>query len=79
MNKGVVKRILLYTSKYKLYLISAFVFAVFSVCLTLLGPVLTGGAIDYIIGKGNVDFGSVGKSLSDLSVQQQVWLFFSGL
>lgn len=66
MNKGVVKRILLYTSKYKLYLISAFVFAVFSVCLTLLGPVLTGDAIDYIIGKGNVDFGSVGKILIGL-------------
>ena len=66
MNKGVVKRILLYTSKYKLYLISAFVFAVFSVCLTLLGPVLTGEAIDYIIGKGNVDFGSVGKILIGL-------------
>lgn len=66
MNKGVVKRILLYTSKYKLYLISAFVFAVFSVCLTLLGPVLTGDAIDYIIGKGNVDFDSVGKILIGL-------------
>lgn len=66
MNKGVVKRILLYTSKYKLYLISAFIFAVFSVCLTLLGPVLTGDAIDYIIGKGNVDFGSVGKILIGL-------------
>lgn len=66
MNKGVVKRILLYTSKYKLYLISAFVFAVFSVCLTLLVPVLTGDAIDYIIGKGNVDFGSVGKILIGL-------------
>ena len=66
MNKGVVKRILLYTSKYKPYLISAFVFAVFSVCLTLLGPVLTGEAIDYIIGKGNVDFGSVGKILIGL-------------
>lgn len=66
MNKGVVKRILLYTSKYKLYLISAFVFAVFSVCLTLLGPVLTGDAIDYIIGKGNVDFGSVIKILIGL-------------
>lgn len=66
MNKGVVKRILLYTSKYKLYIISAFIFAVFSVCLTLLGPVLTGDAIDYIIGKGNVDFGAVGKILIGL-------------
>lgn len=66
MNKGVVKRILLYTSKYKLYIIGAFLFAVISVCLTLLGPVLVGNAIDYIIGKGNVDFGSVGKILIGL-------------
>ena len=79
MNKGVVKRILLYTSKYKLYLISAFVFAVFSVCLTLLGPVLTGDAIDYIIGKGNVDFGSVGKILIGLICSTAGVAVFSGL
>ncbi|MCQ4023103.1 MULTISPECIES: ABC transporter ATP-binding protein [unclassified Ruminococcus] len=66
MNRGVVKRILGYTSKYKSYLIGAFLFAVISVCLTLLGPVLTGQAIDYIIGKGNVDFVSVAKILIGL-------------
>ena len=66
MNKGVVKRILIYTAKYKRYLVGAFVFAVLSVCLTLLGPVLVGYAIDYIIGKGNVDFGSVGRILVGL-------------
>lgn len=66
MNKGVVKRILIYTSKYKSYLIGAFLFAVISVCLTLLGPVLTGDAIDFIIGKGNVDFGGVGRLLLGL-------------
>ena len=36
MNKGVVKRILIYTAKYKRYLVGAFVFAIVSVCLTLL-------------------------------------------
>ncbi|MGN1112562.1 MAG: ABC transporter ATP-binding protein, partial [Acutalibacteraceae bacterium] len=66
MNKGVVKRILIYTAKYKRYLIGAFVFAIVSVCLTLLGPVLVGYAIDYIIGKGNVDFGAVGRILVGL-------------
>lgn len=66
MNKGVVKRILIYTSKYKSYLIGAFLFAIISVCLTLLGPVLTGDAIDFIIGKGNVDFGGVGRLLLGL-------------
>lgn len=66
MSKGVVKRILIYTSKYKSYLIGAFLFAVISVCLTLLGPVLTGYAIDFIIGKGNVDFGGVGRLLLGL-------------
>lgn len=66
MNKVVVKRILIYTAKYKRYLVGAFVFAIVSVCLTLLGPVLVGYAIDYIIGKGNVDFGSVGRILVGL-------------
>lgn len=66
MNKGVVKRILSYTSRYKRYLACALLFAIISVCLTLLGPVLTGDAIDYIIGKGNVDFGSVGRLLIGL-------------
>lgn len=66
MNKGVVKRILIYTAKYKRYLVGAFVFAMVSVCLTLLGPVLVGYAIDYIIGKGSVDFGSVGRILVGL-------------
>ena len=68
MNKGVVKRILKYTAKYKKFLIGAFVFAIISVCLTLLGPVLTGDAIDYIIGKGQVDFVGVGKILVGLII-----------
>lgn len=67
-NAGAIKRTLKYTSKYKKSLIGAFIFAIISVCLTLLGPVLTGDAIDYIIGKGQVDFSSVGKILIGLAL-----------
>ena len=66
MNRKVAGRILKYTASYKKSLFGAFLFAVISVCLTLLGPVLTGNAIDYIIGKGAVDFLSVGKILAGL-------------
>ncbi len=66
MNRGVIKRILKYAAKYKKSLVGAFLFAIISVCLTLLGPVLTGQAIDRIIGKGAVDFTSVGQILIGL-------------
>lgn len=67
MNAGVVKRILAYASKYRGYLVCAFLFAIISVGLILLGPVLTGKAIDYIIGIGNVDFTGVSRLLLGLT------------
>ncbi len=66
MNRGVIKRILKYAAKYKKSLAGAFLFAIISVCLTLLGPVLTGWAIDHIIGVGAVDFASVWQILIGL-------------
>ena len=55
-NSGLLKRLLFFTRPHLFYLALALVFAVVSVCLTLYAPVLTGQAIDKIIGRGNVDF-----------------------
>ena len=55
-NSGLLKRLLSFTKPHLFYLALALIFAVISVCLTLYAPVLTGRAIDRIIGQGAVDF-----------------------
>ena len=59
MNFSVLKRLLSYTKPYTQYLIGTLIFAILSVALTLLGPVLIGRAIDFIVAKNNVDFNSI--------------------
>lgn len=67
-TKKTVVRILSYTKPYRRYLLGALLCAAASVCLTLLGPVLVGDAIDFIIAKGQVDFANVAKILLVLLV-----------
>ena len=59
MNFSVLKRLLSYTKPYIQYLIGTLICAILSVALTLLGPVLIGKAIDFIVAKNNVDFNSI--------------------
>lgn len=54
-----LKNILLLIKPYMHYMVLSLVFAVISVLLTLYAPILIGDAIDYIIGKGQVDFEAV--------------------
>lgn len=54
-----IKRILKLIKPYRLSLLFSFIFAIVSVALTLYAPILTGDAIDLIIGKGNVDFDGI--------------------
>ena len=61
-----VRRVLSFAKPYRAYLLGALLCAVATVCLTLLGPVLVGRAIDFIIAQGQVDFESVGKILLGL-------------
>lgn len=49
-------RIISYMKPYTLYLTGAFISAVLSVAASLSAPVLIGKGIDYIVGKGQVDF-----------------------
>ena len=50
------------------YLLISLVFAVISVALTLYAPLLTGNAIDYVVGKGAVDFDGVLYILKVLAI-----------
>ncbi len=61
--KQTLKRILRYIGKYKLLLVLSVAFAGVTVALSLYLPTAFGGAIDSIIGEGNVDHGSLIKNL----------------
>lgn len=67
-NTVLLKKILKYISHYSGYLIFAILLAAVSVILTLYVPVLSGEAIDLIIGKGKVDFGAVFLVLKKIAV-----------
>jgi len=56
MKKSTIKRLWGYIGRYKLQLIIVFLFALIGNTLYIFTPLLTGQAIDKIIGVGNVDF-----------------------
>ncbi len=55
-NRGILRRLLVYTRPHRLYLIGAMTFAFASVLLTLMVPVLIGKGVDCILGPGKVDY-----------------------
>lgn len=63
-----LKKVLKYIERYKWYLILSLLFAVVTVAATLYIPVLTGDAIDYIIGKGKVDFSAVFEIIVKITI-----------
>lgn len=66
-NRQVMSRILTSIRPYRFYVIFSLLLAVITVGLTLYIPILTGNAVDYIIGKGNVDFGALGKMIKKMA------------
>ncbi len=60
---NVLKKIFSYTKHYPAQIISAIIFALIGVTGSLLVPILTGRAIDFIVGKNDVDFSNVAKKL----------------
>lgn len=58
-QKETIRKVLRYIRKYCLFLVLSLILAVVTVALTLYIPILTGNAIDYIVGKGNVDYSAV--------------------
>ena len=67
MQKNLLKRLLSFTRPYLSYLALALLFAILSVSMTLYAPVLTGRAIDLVVGKGTVDFQALKKVLEVLA------------
>lgn len=67
-RKSTLKRVLCYIEGYRLYLLASILLAVLTVALTLYAPILTGDAIDYMIGKGAVNFAVLLKLLTKLGV-----------
>ncbi len=55
-DKAVLKRVLTHIKKYRILVILSFICAMITVASTLYAPILTGNAIDLIVGKGLVDF-----------------------
>lgn len=63
-----LKKVLLRIRNYWVYLIISILMAVITVASTLYVPILVGNAIDFILGPGEVDFGSVRQGLIELAV-----------
>ena len=61
VNKGTLHRVLELIRPYAGLVVLTLVLAVVTVVTTLLAPVISGKAVDLIIGPGQVDFGGVGK------------------
>ena len=61
VNKGTLRRVLELICPYAGLVVLTLVLAVVTVVTTLLAPVISGKAVDLIIGPGQVDFGGVGK------------------
>lgn len=76
MYRKFLKRIMLYTKKYRVYLILSLLSYVVGIGLTLVAPVLVGKSIDLILGEGQVDFLGIYKILFTLSVMIIVGSFF---
>ena len=67
-HHGTIKRVGKLLLPYLHYLILSLVFAVITVGFTLYAPILIGDAVDFIVGKGQGDFGKILQILVKLAV-----------
>ena len=63
-----IRKVLRYIKRYWFYLILSLLLAVVTVAFTLYIPILTGDAIDSIVGKGQVDFDEVSAVLKKIAL-----------
>lgn len=64
----ILKKVLKYIKKYNIYMILSIIAALVTVISTLYLPILTGDAVDMIIGKGNVNF----EGIKDLIIKMLI-------
>ncbi len=67
-NKDILRKVLDHIGKYKIFLLLSIVLAAISVILTLYIPILTGQAVDCILGPGKVDFDGIWAILKEMAV-----------
>lgn len=68
MNQDILKKVLDHIGKYKIFLFFSIVLAAISVILTLYIPILTGQAVDCILGPSAVDFDGILDILKKMAV-----------
>ena len=68
MNQEILKKVLHHIGKYKIFLFFSIVLAAISVILTLYIPILTGQAVDCILGPSAVDFDGILDILKKMAV-----------
>ncbi len=67
-NNDTINKVLKYIKKYRISVILSLFFAAVTVVLTLYLPILTGDAVDYMIGKGQVDFEKLAGLIGRMAV-----------
>lgn len=67
-QKETLKNVMKYIKKYMFFVVISILLAAITVSLTLYVPILTGRAVDMIIGKGNVDFKGIYKILYKIGI-----------
>ncbi len=70
-----VKKVMEYIKKYSVYVVLSLLFAVATVAFTLYIPILTGDAVDLILGKGFVDF----EGIYEILVQIIIFMLLAAL
>lgn len=67
-QNDILFKVLKYIKKYWIYITLSIIFAAITVALTLYFPILTGKAVDLIIGKDNVNFDAIIKIIKNIVV-----------
>ena len=67
-RKATLRRVLAYTAHARLHIVFSLLFALISVALTLYLPVLTGRAVDLLVGAGRVDFAALATLLVRMAI-----------
>lgn len=76
MKKNIALRILSYVKPYSIYIIGTIISAVVSISFTLLGPILVGRGIDFIVGPGDVNYKGIIETLGILAITIFLSSFF---
>ena len=78
-KKQTLKNIFQYIRPYRWYILLSLLFSTLTVALTLYIPILTGRGVDYIIGKGQVNFRGLSSIISVILVSVIVTALFQWL